>query len=82
MSFAFTIEDEDYDIETHTYTIRSIDKLFDVAAVDFPAYNNTSISARKVLLLSWRGLEKLIWRSRQTKSVKRIVIKIEIRRSF
>ena len=82
MSFAFTIEDEDYDIETHTYTIRSIDKLFDVAAVDFPAYDNTSISARKVLLLSWRGLEKLIWRSRQTKSVKRIVIKIEIRRSF
>ena len=57
MSFAFTIEDEDYDIETHTYTIRSIDKLFDVAAVDFPAYDNTSISARKVLLLSWRGLE-------------------------
>ena len=47
MSFAFTIEDEDYDIETHTYTIRSIDKLFDVAAVDFPAYDNTSISARK-----------------------------------
>ena len=79
MSFAFTIEDEDYDIETHTYTIRSIDKLFDVAAVDFPAYDNTSISARKVLLLSWRGLEKLIWRSRQTKSVKKeLLLKLRL----
>lgn len=47
MSFAFTIKDEDYDEETHTFTIRSIDNLYDVSAVDQPAYDGTSISASR-----------------------------------
>ena len=79
MSFAFTIEDEDYDIETHTYTIRSIDKLFDVAAVDFPAYDNTSISARKSSALELERSREIDLEKSADESVKRIVIKIEIR---
>lgn len=49
MSFAFTIREESFDKETRTWHVRKIDKVFDVAAVDQPAYDATSISARKVL---------------------------------
>lgn len=53
MSFAFHVEestwewrelDDDYEIEIRTIT--KIDKLYDVSAVDIPAYDTTSISAR------------------------------------
>lgn len=53
MSFAFTVEEskwewrelgEDYEVETRTIT--KINKLYDVSAVDIPAYDSTSISAR------------------------------------
>lgn len=43
MSFAFTVRAEEYDRKTHTRTITKIAKLFDVSAVDFPAYNDTAI---------------------------------------
>ncbi len=46
MSFAFTVAEEDYDKLTHTRTIKKIKKLWDVSAVDTPAYDTTSIYAR------------------------------------
>lgn len=46
MSFAFSVAEEDYDGNTHTRTIKKVKKLYDVSAVDIPAYNETSISAR------------------------------------
>lgn len=46
MSFAFTVREDSYDSETHTRTIRKIDRLFDVSLVNFPAYEQTSVSAR------------------------------------
>lgn len=46
MSFAFTVADEEYDKLTHTRTIKKIKKLWDVSAVDTPAYDTTSIYAR------------------------------------
>lgn len=46
MSFAFTVADESYDKATHTRSINSIKRLYDVAAVSIPAYNSTSIQAR------------------------------------
>jgi len=46
MSFAFTVEEESYNSETRTRTILKIKKLYDVAAVDAPAYDETEISAR------------------------------------
>ena len=45
-SFAFTIKDEEYDRTTRTRHIKKIDKLFDVAVVDIPAYDSTSVKAR------------------------------------
>lgn len=54
MSFAFTVKEcktenvernDEPDLEIRTIT--KIDKLYDVSAVDIPAYDTTSISARK-----------------------------------
>lgn len=46
MSFAFTVGEESYDRDTRTRTIKAIKRVFDVAAVDFPAYESTAITAR------------------------------------
>lgn len=48
MSFAFVVDvdGDEYDAATHTRTIKRIKKLYDVSAVDIPAYDTTSISAR------------------------------------
>jgi uncharacterized protein len=46
MSFAFTVQKDSYDKNTRTRRIEKIDRLYDVSAVTFPAYQSTSISAR------------------------------------
>jgi HK97 family phage prohead protease len=46
MSFQFVVAEDSYNIETHTRKILKIKKLYDVSAVDIPAYDTTSLSAR------------------------------------
>lgn len=48
MSFAFTIKEEEFDKNENCYHIKNIDKVYDVSAVEFPAYESTSISARRL----------------------------------
>ena len=43
-SFAFSVEEDEYDYETDTRTITKIGKLFDVSVVDQPFYNATDVS--------------------------------------
>lgn len=45
MSFAFIVDEDNYDSATHTRTITKIRKVFDVSAVSFPANPGTDISA-------------------------------------
>jgi len=47
MSFQFTIKEEAYDRENHMWTVRKVKRLYDVSAVDIPAYDDTSIEARR-----------------------------------
>jgi HK97 family phage prohead protease len=47
MSFRFTIGQEAYDYQNRMWTILRIKRLYDVSAVDIPAYEDTSIEARK-----------------------------------
>ena len=47
MSFSFVVRECSYDRETHTRTITKIKKLYDVSAVDFAAYNETSITTAR-----------------------------------
>lgn len=44
MSFAFTVAKDSYDSLTRTRRILAIDKLYDVSAVDTPAYQTTNIA--------------------------------------
>lgn len=46
MSFAFTVAEDEYDRETRTRKIKRFKRIFDVSAVDTPAYQDTYISAR------------------------------------
>lgn len=46
MSFAFTVKGEQYDKATRTRRITGVKRLYDVAAVDLPAYDSTTLVAR------------------------------------
>ena len=61
MSYRYTVTDdgEVYDPETHTWTVLKIKKLYDVSAVDIPAYDSTSIYARSLAYLEKEAKEKL-----------------------
>ena len=70
MSFAFVVDEDgdDYDPATHTRTITKIKKLYDVSAVDIPAYDTTSISARSFFEVEYekekRALEQARFREK------------------
>jgi len=53
MSFSFSVDEDGYvfDEAENTLRIRRIKKLYDVSAVAFPAYDDTSISARSAFLV-------------------------------
>ncbi len=46
MSFAFRVLEDSYDRDTRTRTILKVKRLYDVSAVTFPAYEQTSLIAR------------------------------------
>lgn len=48
MSFAFSIAEESFNEETHTWRVIRISKLWDVAAVAHPAYEETDLYARRL----------------------------------
>lgn len=47
-SFAFFVQDKEYDRQTRTRIIKSIKTVIDVSVVDIPAYDNTSCEARNL----------------------------------
>lgn len=82
MSYAYTVSEEAYDVDTHLRTVLKIKKLYDVSAVDFPAYDSTSISARSVLDLEKSEMEKLesdTLKKKENVRRKRIALAIKIK---
>lgn len=69
MSFRFRVAKDSYDRDTHTRTIERFKKIWDVAAVDIPAYDSTSLSARSFFELEREKeeLESLEARKRRIK---------------
>lgn len=47
MSFRFTIREESFDKEAKQWNVTGIKRLYDVSAVDIPAYDDTMIEARR-----------------------------------
>ena len=46
-SFAFVVDEDNYDYDTDTRTITKIGKVFDVSVVDQPFYNDTDVSVAR-----------------------------------
>lgn len=82
MSFAFTVLEDAYERETHTRRILRIKRLYDVAAVDIPAYDQT-MHCSKVLLIRGGGKRTCGGtKNRATKETTEIIIgglKMEIK---
>ena len=51
MSFSFTVAESEYDRAEHMRIITRIKKLYDVSAVDIPAYDTTYLSARSAVMV-------------------------------
>lgn len=67
MSFCFTVQEESYDKEQHQWRVLKVEKLFDVSAVDFPAYDTTNISARSSRLAVAEREQKVLERTQSKK---------------
>jgi len=71
MSFAFTVANDAYDSKTRTRTIFKFDKMYDVSVVDFPAYEETSVSARNYIQAQEEARRKELKRQEQEAEQKR-----------
>lgn len=69
MSFSFTIAESSYDEETRTRTILRVKKLYDVSAVTFPAYEQTSISARSFFEEEYKKERSFLEQERRRKEL-------------
>lgn len=58
MSFAFTVHEESYNKDERMWNVVAIKRLYDVSAVSIPAYDDTSISARKSFILEAEAQEQ------------------------
>lgn len=74
MSFSFTVRESKYDNVTHTRTITKIRKLYDVSAVDIPAYQETEISARSFFEMEH---EKEVRALEQARRRKRLAVRMK-----
>lgn len=50
MSYAYKVEEDSYDRNLHMRTILKVKKVYDVSAVDIPAYDATNISVRSFFM--------------------------------
>ena len=65
MSWAFTIDEREFDRSEHTYIIKKVGRIYDVSAVSLPADPNTDISARNMLDGEIERAHKELERSRE-----------------
>ena len=75
-SFAFSRDYEyEYESETRTIKITKIKKLYDISAVDFPAYEAATVSARSSL-----ALEKIkgTLKSERTRRKRKLMLAIDL----
>lgn len=78
MSFRFSIREQAYDRENHMWTVRKVKRLYDVAAVDIPAYDDTSIEARKNSILEAVAQEERQRKAAAEFSKRKMVAKIKL----
>ena len=70
MSFAFEVSEDSYERDTHTRRILGIRRLYDVAAVDIPAYDATNLSARSYFSVEAEKIKQAETRAQKIKKIK------------
>jgi HK97 family phage prohead protease len=78
MSFAFTVEEESYNQTDHEWTVLKVKRLYDVSAVDIPAYDDTSIEARKSAILEADAQEKKRHAAEAALARQKLALKLKI----
>ena len=78
MSFQFTIREQSYDKENHMWTVRKVKRLYDVSAVDIPAYDDTSIEARKNSVLEADAQEQSERKAAAELSKRKLQLKMKL----
>ena len=78
MSFQFSIKEEAYDKENHMWTVRKVKRLYDVSAVSIPAYDDTSIEARKNFILEADAQEKRERKAAAELRKRRLILKTKL----
>lgn len=78
MSFRFSIREEAYDKENHMWTVRKVKRLYDVSAVDIPAYEDTSIEARKTFILEAKAQEERERKAAAELSKRKLMARIKL----
>ena len=78
MSFQFTIREQSYDKENHMWTVRKVKRLYDVSAVDIPAYDDTSIEARKNSILEADAQEQSERKAAAELSKRKLQLKMKL----
>lgn len=68
-SFAFRVEEDSYNQETHTRTILKIKRLYDVSVVDIPAYDDTNVEARSYFDGRAKELKNAMERAQRVKKL-------------
>lgn len=68
-SFAFRVEEDSYNSDTHTRTILKIKRMYDVSVVDIPAYEDTNVEARSY----FDGIAKEQIASERAKRVQKLI---------
>lgn len=76
MSFAFSVEEESYNSESRTRTILKFKKIWDVAAVDTPAYDTTSISARSFFEVEAEKERKVLENTELRKTAQKVSLEL------
>lgn len=76
MSFAFSIAENSYNKETRTNTITKIKRLYDVSAVTYPAYQQTSLNARSFFKAEAEREQEILENIKLRKDKLKLILKI------
>ena len=75
-SFGGYVEEESYNVETHTRTILKMSSLFDISAVTFPAYESTNVEPAVRAAFGIEAAEEEVKKLELTEANRKLLMKI------
>lgn len=75
-SFGGYVEEESYNVETHTRTILKMSSLFDISAVTFPAYESTNVEPAVRAAFGIEAAEEEVKKLELAEAKRKLLLKI------